>query len=299
MITDIFDLIPTTDLALLGIRPSEILSAEVLRQRPTHFVFRLRLERGCFVLKWFPSANPLEPHVYNLLERNHVPTLPLYAVSANALLIEDLENSPRWRAAAPEDMRRAETGVALALWYRQLHQAGSDAFKQQETMPVAISPWIEKLNEAALRQAGEKLGLAENVGWQMVIQSVEVLKRKARACPQTFNYQDFAAENLALSCEAEKPLRAIVYDYDCFSIGMAASDWRNVMASLEGAARTAFAEQYGPVSETERLLDVPLSIFEGLLIASQRAEFPGWARPLIESVLNGELERAVQDALAV
>ncbi len=295
---DIFDLIPTTDLALLGIRPSEILDASLLRQRPTHFVFRVRLERGWYVLKWFKEETPLEPHIYQLLERNGVPTLPLYAISANALLLEDLENSPRWRQATDEDLRQAETGVALAVWYRRLHEAGLTAFQQQETMPVALRRWIDDLNEAALRLAGEKLGLAENVIWQMVIQSVETLKKKARACPQTFNYEDFAAENLALSRETA-PLQAIVYDYDCFTVGMAASDWRNVMYSLEGAARQAFAETYGPVSEIERALDAPLAVFYGLLIAARREELPAWAKPLLESVHNGELERAVQDALAV
>lgn len=296
---DIFDLVPTTDLALLGIRPSEILEAAILREQPTHFVFRVRLERGWFVLKWFAAETPLEPHIYQLLERNGVPTLPLYAISAKALLLEDLENSPRWRQATAEDMRRAETGIALAAWYRRLHEAGRTAFQQQETLPIALHPWIEELSEAALRLAGERLGIAGNVTWQMVIQSIEALKKKARACPQTFNYEDFAAENLALSREASAPRQAIVYDYDCFTVGMAASDWRNVMYSLEGEARQAFADAYGPVSETERLLDAPLSTFYGLLIASRREKLPGWASPLLESLTNGELERAVQDALAV
>lgn len=295
---DIFDLVPTTDLALLGIRPSEILEAAILRQRPTHFVFRVRLERGWFVLKWFAAETPLEPHIYQLLERNGVPTLPLYAISANALLLEDLENSPRWRQATAEDIHQAETGAALATWYRRLHEAGRTAFQQQETMPIALHPWIDDLSETALHLAGERLGIAKNITWQMLIQSVEALKKKARACPQTFNYEDFATENLALSREAT-PRQAIVYDYDCFTVGMAASDWRNVMYSLEGEARQAFAETYGPVSETERLLDIPLSTFYGLLIASRRETLPAWASPLLASLANGELERAVQDALAV
>lgn len=295
---DIFDLVPTTDLALLGIRPSEILEASLLRQRPTHYVFRVHLERGWFVLKWFAAETPIEPHIYQLLERNGVPTLPLYAISANALLLEDLENSPRWRQATKEDMHQAETGAALAVWYRRLHEAGLTAFQQQETMPIALRPWIDELSEDSLRLAGERLGIAENIGWQMVIQSVEVLKKKARACPQTFNYEDFAAENLALSRKTA-PLQAIVYDYDCFTVGMAASDWRNVMSALEGAARQAFAQTYGPLSEAERLLDAPLATFYGLLTAAQRAAFPDWAKPLLESVHNGELERAVQDALAI
>jgi hypothetical protein len=296
---DIFDLVPTTDLAILGIRPSEILETALLRQRPSHLVFRIRLERGWFVLKWFANESPLEPKVYNLLERHGVPTLPLYAVSPRALLIEDLENSAHWRQAVEADMRQAETGVALALWYRRLHEAGRTVLEQQETMPLALRPWIEELSEPALRAAGERLGIAEHVTWQMTIQSVETLKEKARACPQTFNYDDFAPENLALSRPPTAPRQAIVYDYDCFTIGLAASDWRNVMYSLEGDARQAFAETYGPICEIERLLDAPLSAFYGLLIASRRKERPNWAKPLLESLAGGELERAVQDALAV
>jgi hypothetical protein len=128
------------------------------------------------------------------------------------------------------------------------------------------------------------------------LQSIEALKARARVCPQTFNYEDFAGENLALSHDRE-PLRAIVFDYDCFTLGAAYSDWRNVTSSLKGAAQEAFAEAYGPVSETERRLDVPLSALHGLLEASRRENVPAWARPLLEDVESGELERSIRNAL--
>jgi len=79
-------------------------------------------------------------------------------------------------------------------------------------------------------------------------------------------------------------LEAIVFDYDCFKTGTVYSDWRNVVYSLQGIGRAAFQAAYGPVDEAEGLLDEPLSILYGLIIASRREKFLGWARPLVEAV---------------
>jgi hypothetical protein len=47
----------------------------------------------------------------------------------------------------------------------------------------------------------------------------------------------------------------------------------------------------------EARLDLPLSSLHGLMMASRRENVPGWARPLLESVDNGDLERSVRQAL--
>ena len=125
----------------------------------------------------------------------------------------------------------------------------------------------------------------------------EVLKNRARCLPQTFNYEDFTQENLAVSRGRGSPLQALVFDYDCFTLGMAYSDIRNVMYSLERKARQAFIEAYGPTSEAERLLDIPLSSIYGLLVASGRESVPGWARSLLDDVKSGRLESAIHDSL--
>ncbi len=294
---DLLDIVPITDLALLGIRHSDIIQCEVLRKKEGHIVFRLELERGWFILKWFEQDDAIEPHVYGLLERNAVPTLPLFACSTQALLMEDLEHSQRWRQATEADMSAEATGLALAEWYQALHKAGSQIFRHQLTMPTALHPWYEELTVESLARAGLRLGLTNKETWPEAIHAIEALKAKIRRCPQTFNYDDFAQENLALSRSSEIPLQAVMFDYDCFSTGPAYTDWRNVTSSLEGEARKAFIKAYGPVSQTERLLDTPLATLYGLLIASKRAEVPGWAHPLLDDVENGALLRSVQAAL--
>jgi hypothetical protein len=70
-----------------------------------------------------------------------------------------------------------------------------------------------------------------------------------------------------------------------------------VTFSLKGVARESFSETYDLVSEIERWLDFPLSTLYGLLVASKRANVPGWARLLLEDVENGELECSIQNAL--
>lgn len=122
------------------------------------------------------------------------------------------------------------------------------------------------------------------------------MKAKYLALPQTFNHNDFAAENLALSRQEGTRLHAIVFDYDCFATGVVYSDWRNVINSLHGAAKETFVEAYGPINEQEHVFDEPLAILYGLIVASRRGKMPKWASPLIEAVVNGGLEQSLSQA---
>ena len=292
----IADLPPTSHLTALGLHPSDILACELLRRKAGHGVWRIRMGGAWRVLKSFDTPGALEPKVYALLEDWGIPTLQVYAHTEWSLLLEDLEHSRHWRLAGKADMSRAETGIAVADWYRCLHRAGREALERPETLPPGLHAWVDDLTGETLSVAGEKLELTGKPAWESALHNIEALKARAQACPQTFNYEDFDRENLALSRE-KNPLRAVVFDYDCFTLGAAYSDWRNVSFSLTGAARAAFAEAYGPVSETERRLDLPLSTLGGLLEASRRANVPGWARPLLEDVENGVLERSIWRAL--
>ena len=270
----------------------------LLRTTSSHKLYRLTWGQSSYILKWcnFPSRCN-EPKIYTLLNRYDIPTLPVYAHTDRALVLEDLLSSPERRLAEPLDMERAPTGVALAEWYRSLHQAGREALKASSLLLEGVFPWVSEITTPALAKAGALLKLDRIPAWGLAMQQVEALKEKYLALPQTFNYNDFAVENLALSRDTEKPLRAIVFDYDCFASGVAYSDWRNVMVSLQGAAKESFQENYGVIAESERRLDQPLSILYGLVVASQRNKIPLWANPLQESVINGELECMIREAL--
>lgn len=285
----------------LSLLPGEPLEWFLLRESPAHRVLRVRCAAGSFVLKSFLSP-ALEVQVYALLDRLGVPTLPRLAQSDRALLLEDLESSQTWRLAAAEDTNRADVGEALAAWYLRLHQAGRLYLSQKRAGPALLTAWVETVELSQLTAAGEKFGLEGAPGWSYILDHLEPLKSAYWALPQTFNYNDFSWVNLALSrtgasLRACAPLRAVVFDYDCFSLGAAYSDCRNVMYSLSGPALDAFADTYGPLDPLEQVLDDPLSALEGLVVASTRERMPGWAKPLVEDAQRGKLERQVRRAL--
>jgi hypothetical protein len=294
--SDWIDLLPDDDLAALGLRRPDLAAAELLTFKSGHFVCRLKAGRSWRVLKGFDSPAALEPQVYALLSGCGVPTLPVHARSGRALLLEDLAHSRTWRAATAADLGRRRVGLAVAEWYRQLHAAGRAALQQPESLPAGLYAWVEDLTPQALAAAGSRLGLAGKAGWEIAVEAAGELRRRMQRCPQTFNYEDFDRGNLALS--RGQPARAIIFDYDWFTLGTAYSDWRNVTGSLQGPAQEAFIATYGPVDELEARLDRPLSTLFGLLVASQRANVPAWARPLLESIETGELMRGVRAALS-
>ncbi len=282
-------------LAGLGVKVGTLRAATLLRAAEGHGVYRVRTRRRSYILKHFATGPAQEPRAYALLQALGVPTLRVYAHNDCALLLEDLEHSRAWRPATDAHMAQAATGRAVARWYRRLHAAGFRLLAETPEAAAFLRPWVDVLAEPALTAAGERLGLAAEPAWQQALRLAGPLLQAYRACPQTLNYSDFAGENLALS-RGRGPRRAIVYDYDCLALGAAYSDWRNVTYSLQGAARDTFADAYGPVSGRERALDDVLSRLEGVVMAAGLPRLPGWARPILASVSNGELGRALAAA---
>lgn len=285
--------------SLTTIQLPEIKKITILRETETHVVCRLTCNHASYILKWFKSpVCSVELQAYSLLKKAGVETLPLYECTDRALLLEDIQFSSRWRLATDSDMGSTETGRAVAEWYKNLHRAGREMLRKSNGQPLWLCPWVSKITGSSLEKAGVMLELQNEPVWKVAIGCIETLKAKYLALPQTFNYNDFAAENLALSC-GQAHLRAIVFDYDCFATGVVYSDWRNVVYSLYGAAKESFMEAYGPVTEQEHLLDEPLAILEGLVVASQRSKIPNWASPLIEAVVDGGLEHSISQACEI
>lgn len=289
---------PNCDLSQFGLKPEDIKAIIPLRQKPQHSLYRIVSQRQSAILKCFDDpANAVECQVYRLLAQYGVPTLPVHAIIDQGILLEDLATSGQWRLATETDGNRAEVGTAVANWYRTLHQAGFRAKQDRPLQDWDICPWISGLDADILNLAGEKLEIKNNSVWALVKEQIESLKSVFLALPLTFNYNDFALENVALS-RTKRPLQAIVFDYDQFSLGPVFSDWRNVTYGLKEPAREAFMAAYGPVDLSAKILDEPLSIIYGLVVASQRPHIPAWAKPLLASVQNGRLEQMMRLALA-
>jgi hypothetical protein len=105
-------------------------------QKHGHTVYRLTCGRQSYALKWFEGrAPPVEVSAYALLAQLGVPTLPVHGRAPNALLLEDLDTSIEWRPAIEADVERAETGVAVAEWYRNLHAAGRKVLAAPHDVP--------------------------------------------------------------------------------------------------------------------------------------------------------------------
>lgn len=284
----------------VGIKLSEIEKVDILRRREAHLVCRVKCIQESYILKWFfsPGDNK-EPYLYSLLNQYELDTLPVYKIMRCAILLEDLQSSAEWRLANDSDMKQAETGKAVANWYLDLHRAGRSALQDISGSKTFLAPWVNIITRRALQYAADVFDLKDEKVWGTVFRSFEILKAKYLKYPQTFNYNDFAAENLALSRVKDQPLRAVIFDYDQFTTGLVYSDFRNVLSSLTGEAVAAFRQNYGPVNESELYLDKPLDTLHGLIIASQRNNKPSWVEPLIKTVSSGELEASIDLALQI
>ncbi len=294
----------TCDPRRIGLDPREITRVACLHQRHGHAVYRLECGARSFVLKWFPEpAQAMEVRIYALLAAHGVPTLPVYARTEQALLLEDLATSAVWRLATETDMQQPETGAAVATWYRALHAAGREVLAASEGPPTYLRREGDVLDAHTILDLGKRLGLVGHPVWTLAADCIEPLKAALRSLPETLIYDDFHWTNLALArrrAPDEPVRRAIVYDYHALGIGPAASDYRNVVGALGPRAQAAFRERYGPVDEREVLLDAPIAILYALHLAAARPRLPAWVHPALQRwVHGGELAHHIQRALAI
>ena len=281
-----------TILAEFGVTYADSTRIEVMGRKDHHALYRITHGGVSYVLKWFAEEyTTTEPAAYRLLQQYGVPTLPLFGMSEQTMLLEDLETSAVWRLATAEDCEREETGVAVAAWYTALHRAGERMVR--EGIPAFLTREVDALTPESVMVTGERLGLSHLPVWRFAVEHVERLARAFRAYPETLNYNDFHWSNLALS--REKPLRAIVFDYHLLGLGPAYCDIRNVRGSLGERARAAFSEGYGAVDEQIALWEVPLSLLYSLQVAAQLPQLPGWAKECVQRVMSGELTQLITD----
>ena len=283
----------------LGVDPGRIRGVTILSGRHGHCLWRVVTAGGSYVLKWFPPGDPgaIETAAYPLLQELGVPTLPVYGLAQDAMLLEDLAASADWRLAGEGDVLDPAVGRAVACWYRAFHHQGAQVLARPGGPPDFLGREVDCLDPASLRAAGRRLGLEAQPGWRLASQHIEDLKAAMRALPETLNYNDFYWTNLALSRAPTSEPRAIMFDYHLLGIGPRYSDCRNVAGSLAGEAVAAFWQAYGPVDPREEVLDRPASTLVGLVTAAQRERFPRWAQASLEHVRDGGLERDLRAAL--
>ncbi|MFA6134087.1 MAG: hypothetical protein WC869_08745 [Phycisphaerae bacterium] len=285
------------DLEQLGLSQDQVLSVEVICRRRINTMFRVCCGGRWFVLKWIDRPEmSTELLAYRLLAQERVPVLT-HTAGDRALLLEDLASSCDWRLADEADMTSEETGRGIAAWYRRFHEAGRKLLLQQPAAWQGLQREADRVTPESIHTLQIRLGLEDARVLDWAAGQVDPVVRAIRRLPQTLNYNDFHWSNLAVNrtdCAS-----IIVFDYHLLGQGLPHSDCRNVMGCLQGNARQAFAEAYGPVGPYEPVLDAPIATLHALLMASECPKLPRWAHPLVEAVRDGTFERELHAAIDV
>lgn len=284
-----------------GLDINQVTKTECLSTRHGHRIWRVHTGDGTLIIKWFPdrSSAAVEISSYSLLRELGVPTLQVYGVLEDALLLEDLGSSVRWRPASGNDVAKEEVGAAVGRWYKTFHQRGSEFLQQGGHGMPFLKRETASIDAQTVGEAARALGLVGNPVWKVAVDSLHLLKLAESSLGVTLCYNDFHWSNLALAREGIGSTEAVVYDYHLLGVGMPYSDYRNVAGSLAPEAASAFRDEYGHVDPREGVIDRPLSTIHTLVVASRLPQFPHWAQESRDAVMRGGLLRDIQEAIVV
>lgn len=282
------------DLEALGLKSKEHIALEEIRNKDGIYLYRVKYKDENFILKYFLNYDyKREISNYSLLKRLEVPTIKVFGVTDNSLLLEDINNSHEYRLGKEEDLSDSEVARAIAKWYKKLHQRGLERpIKDNERFYREI----DCITREDIQVVKNKSNTKDNSLWNLIEDNWNLFLSTIKGIEETLNYNDFYWTNLVVSKDKKE---ALMFDYNFLGIGSRYNDIRNVTVSLSEAAKDAFMDEYGDHSQREKAVDDVTTSLITLISAYKKDTFPKWAGEALKSINDGTLEKNIRNLLAL
>ncbi|MCL2709120.1 MAG: aminoglycoside phosphotransferase family protein [Defluviitaleaceae bacterium] len=230
---------------------------------------------------------------YEILARQGVPTVRVYAHGKSSLVMEDISASGDWRLGTPEDLSDARVAKGLANWYFTLHERGEAAL-ELDALYFEYDCLTEKNLLGLIKVFPEAGGL-----YRFLLANSEKLREMIYKPKFTLAYNDFYWGNLVVRRDGSA---AMMLDFNLLGRGYRYSDFRNVRWDMGEDAKAAFDIEYGRLyaerhgsnrteaEELERRIDeLAGDLFLIHLAFTEHERIPEWAKEAAESAKNGKL----------
>ena len=247
-------------------------------------VYQVESESEHYVLKVFENLEDRrEIENYKMLTSLCIPTLPMLKHTACALLLPDVDNSPKYRLGREADLSDTQVATTIAKWYKELHSKGRVYMRQNNP---ELYDETDKITLSNLDIIAHKTNTTENELWSIIRERFDEIRRRITNLPRTLTYNDFYWTNLVV---AKDKSSALMLDFNLLGKGYAYGDIRNVLSSLSEEAADAFQREYGKdfICEEEKVADAFLSPLVTLVTACEREKFPRWAESSLDELKSG------------
>ena len=244
----------------------------------------------CGILKAFDNLEFCrEIENYKILNDLGIPTLKVLANTENAILLEDVQKSAKYRLGIEQDLNNIKVAQNLAKWYRKLHDLGRQFMDENKHNKLFYDEndfvTLDNIKEIKTKSNTEALSV-----WQLVENNFEIIKSKIDNIPRTLTYNDFYFTNLVV---AKDESEAFMFDYNLLGKGLAYGDVMNVCASLSKSAQDAFLLEYGQIDKREIVIFNFATTIITLHLAYQRKTFPNWANEILDSLHTNFYDKVI------
>jgi len=264
-----------------------------IREKDGVLLARAKDEAGkSWVIKTFRKPEfRREIQAYELLQSLGVRTLRWQRSGQESIALEDLNTNPHLRLANPEDMDDPSIAVNLAVWYRQLHEAGSHL---NETILKSLYSEINFFNLEAFSNIAKATNSEKLHFWKFLDENYGQIQGKLNFLQPTLTYNDFYYVNMAVMRDGPA---ALMFDYNFLGWGYRAMDLLNVQSSLSPITGASFRDAYGEVDAKEELACRFLCPLTSIAMAIERPSLPAWFEEEWQKLTSGELEKTIRDFL--
>lgn len=236
------------------------------------------------ILKYFGNDEfRREIYYYSLFRNTSIQTINVLKFWEDAILLENMNNNSKCRLATQEDLLNKKIVVALAKWYKGLHNMGREVLKR-ENNGITYSE-INLLNNDELNILKEKIAYKNENYWILLHEMIhKIYPYYLRN--QSITYNDFYFGNVIVSKDRNE---AFMFDYNFVGKGLAYFDVANVLSGLDPKMHNVFLQAYGESNEFEKDINKVISPIIALIIAFKKDAFPYWAKVYLNRLVSDEL----------
>lgn len=268
-------------LDLIKSKELECETFEVLSNKDGVVVVELSALEGRPVLKYFEKEiYRREIAYYRLFDQWQLKTMSVLAYYPDGLLLENIHENPDFDLTSKADLEEKTHLVALAQWYRALHEKGRIYAQENKDLYSEMA----LIDAEAIGRLQDKHASHKDF-WLL-------LKKKNKGVQayvdthKTLTYNDFFYGNMIHSQNLDE---AYMFDYNFVGTGLVYFDISNVLSGLPQAMHKHFLKAYGPIGCLEKEINDVFSHVICLILAYERDLFPQWGQASLDLLEAGVL----------
>ena len=257
---------------------------ETIQDRHGRIVLRVKTKDNQVIVKYFENTDSArEIDNYKLLINLGVPTIKVFHLSSNMIIMEDLAASSDFRMATEDELNSVEVVKNLAIWLKDLHTKGKKANKSNLYSEKDLLLDLQNnvlIDNEPIQQKFKNL-ITDDILSSQILLALPNIIDKFDSLAITLTHNDGGVMQLVVGKDS-----ALMLDYDRLGRGYRYIDISNALSFIPSSLHNEFLLAYGKTDwEDEKAFHSLFGSLVAIITAiEEHKENKAWAQSTLQYI---------------